>query len=73
MPADHVDRDTTWLQVDLGSLASVSAIGTQGNCLGDQWTKSYIIMYSENGVNWTEYKELGRVKVGIDSCVQYSQ
>ena len=73
MPADHVDRDTTWLQVDLGSLASVSAIGTQGNCLGDQWTKSYIIMYSENGVNWTEYKELGRVKVGNDSCVQYSQ
>ena len=65
MPADHADRDATCLQVDLGSLTSVSAIVTQGNCLGNQWTKSYIVMYSENRLNWTEYKELGRAKVGV--------
>lgn len=67
MPADDADPDTTWLQVDLANLTSVSAIATQGSCSGDQWTKSYVMMYSENGVNWTEYKEYGRVKVGAYS------
>jgi len=42
-----------WLQIDLGGLARVQAIGTKGrhNNLA-QWVKSYRLSYSQDGANW---------------------
>ena len=62
------DSNSSWLQVDLGSLTNVSAVATQGSCSGGQWTKSYVIMCSENGVDWKHYGELGTIRVGIQAA-----
>ena len=63
LPANTADRNSSWLQIDLGNLTRVSAVATQGSCSGDQWTKSYVITYSKNGVDWKTYEELDTIKV----------
>ena len=65
-PAKAADQDSSWLQVDLGSLTKVSGVATQGSCSSDEWTKSYVIMYSNDGVDWKEYEEDCIIKVGIE-------
>ena len=65
IPATTADGNSSWLQVDFGSLTNVSAVATQGSCLDDQWTKSYVIMYSKNGVDWKYYGELGTIRVSV--------
>ncbi|XP_004623343.1 lactadherin [Octodon degus] len=52
---------TEWLQVDLGSEKQVTGIITQGaRDMGHiQYVASYKVAYSNNGINWTEYKEPG--------------
>ena len=62
--AKTADRNSSWLQIDVGNPTSVSAVATQGSCSRDQWTKSYVIMYSKNGVDWKTYgDQLGTIKV----------
>ena len=65
IPAKTADRNSFWLQVDLGSLTNVSAVATQGSCSSDRWTRSYVIVYSKNGVEWKYYGELGTIRVSI--------
>ena len=65
IPATAADNQSSWLQVDLGSLIKMSAVATQGSCSGDQWTESFVITYSKNGEDWKHYGELGTIKVGI--------
>ena len=50
-----------WLQVDLGSQRTkVTGVATQGrNASIDQWVTKYNLQYSDNGVNFQYYKELG--------------
>ncbi|KAF7466945.1 lactadherin isoform X1 [Marmota monax] len=50
-----------WLQVDLGSQKEVTGIITQGaRDFGHiQYVAAYKVAYSNDGVNWTEYKEQG--------------
>ena len=45
IPATTADHNSTWLQIDLGNVSNLSAVASQGSCSGDQWTKSYVIMY----------------------------
>ena len=59
IPATSADHNSTWLQIDLGNVTNVSAVATQGSCSGDQWTKSYVIIYSKNGEDWKTYEDLG--------------
>ena len=49
------DVASPWIQIDIGKLTNVSAVATQGSCSGNQWTKSYVIMYSKNGEDWKQY------------------
>ena len=65
-PAKTADQNSSWLQVDLGRLIKVLAVATQGSCSTDEWTKSYVIMYSKDGVEWKEHKEANAIKVRID-------
>ncbi|XP_022805050.1 uncharacterized protein LOC111342257 [Stylophora pistillata] len=51
-----------WLQVDLGTYSTVTAVATQGvNLQGWQksWTASYHLQYSDDGVTFHFYKEPG--------------
>ncbi|XP_047394769.1 lactadherin isoform X5 [Sciurus carolinensis] len=52
-----------WLQVDLGSQKQVTGVITQGaRDFGHiQYVAAYKVAYSNDGVNWTEYKEHGAV------------
>ncbi|CAB3989999.1 Hypothetical predicted protein [Paramuricea clavata] len=55
----------SWLQVDLGQLATVTGIATQGTCINQDffWAESYSVSYSNEPNLWTSYKESGNVKV----------
>ena len=64
-PAKTDDKNSWWLQVDLGRLTKVSSVATQGSCSSNEWTKSYTIMYSKDGEYWEEYKEGCKIKVCI--------
>ncbi|XP_028410637.1 lactadherin-like [Dendronephthya gigantea] len=58
-------NSATWVQVDLGKLAIVTGIATQGNCYTSptEWAKSYSVSYSKDGNNWKYFEESGGVKV----------
>ena len=50
--AKTADRNSSWLQIDLGNLTNVSTVATQGSCSGDQ------------GVDWKTYGgQLGTIKI----------
>ena len=52
-----------YLQIDLQTLHIICAVSTQGNSQADQWVKNYTLNISTDGSGWTDYKEIGRVKV----------
>ena len=57
-------RSNSWLQVDLGKLAIITGIATQGTCYNiSEWTNSYSVSYSKDGNNWAYFQESGSVKV----------
>ena len=62
-------RPNSWFQVDLGRLATVTGIATQGSCrVSAEWTKSYSISYSIDARKWIDYKESGFKKVSPKKC-----
>ena len=52
-----------YLQIDLQTLHIICAVSTQGNSQADQWVKNYTLQSSLDGSNWTNYTEIGQVKV----------
>ncbi|XP_006867229.1 PREDICTED: lactadherin [Chrysochloris asiatica] len=55
------NQASEWLQIDLGSQKRVTGIITQGaRDFGYiQYVAAYKVAYSNDGLKWTEYKELG--------------
>ena len=53
----------SYLQIDLGRLHKLCAIETQGNRMGDHWTKTYKLQLSNNLSTWTYYQERSVDKV----------
>jgi hypothetical protein len=53
-----------WLQVDLEQLTVITGISTQGraNCC-NQFVKTYIVSYSNDGAQFQPYKEQNQIKV----------
>ena len=41
----------------------IRGIGTQGRQDSNQWVKSFTLSYGMNGMDFTQYKDKGRVKV----------
>ena len=41
-----------WIQVDFGTLTSVSGVTIQGRQESDQWVTSYKVMYSYDNIQW---------------------
>ena len=56
----NTQANTEYLQVDLGKIATLTGIATQGDKIEDEWVKTYTLKYSINGSTWTEYKEGGQ-------------
>ena len=54
---------TDYLQVDMAAVYFVCAVATQGANSFDEWTTSYKIHLSVNGITWNTYKEDNAEKV----------
>ena len=52
-----------FLQIDLGTTFVLCAVATQGNSQAEEWVETYQLQTSNDGLNWTDYKEEGRVRV----------
>ena len=52
-----------YLQIDLQTLHIICAVSTQGNSQADQWVKNYTLQSSTDGSTWTNYTEIGQIKV----------
>ena len=50
-----------WLQIDLGAAyAKVTRVASQGRNGADQWVTKYRLQYSNDGVNYQNYREQGQ-------------
>ncbi|XP_058389377.1 contactin-associated protein-like 4 isoform X1 [Diceros bicornis minor] len=45
-----------WLQIDLGERVEVTAVATQGGYGSSDWVTSYLLMFSDSGRNWKQYR-----------------
>lgn len=45
-----------WLQVDLGEQVEVTAVATQGRHDSWDWVSSYLLLYSDTGRGWKQYR-----------------
>ena len=54
---------TYYLQVDMGTILSVCAVASQGKEIYSQWTTSYTLYLSTDGVVWNADKETSTAKV----------
>ncbi|KAJ6665609.1 hypothetical protein lerEdw1_003452 [Lerista edwardsae] len=54
-----------WLQVDLGDRVEITGVATQGRYGSSDWTTSYILMFSDTGRNWKQYREEDIIWVGL--------
>ena len=61
-PTTKLNR-TDYLQVDMGTMLSVCAVASQGKEMYSQWTTSYTLYLSTDGVVWNADKETGTAKV----------
>ncbi len=54
-----------WLQVDFEKQTVITGISTQGRADAGyiQFVKTYIVLYSNNGVEFQPYKQLNQTKV----------
>ena len=51
-----------WLQVDLGTYSTVTSVATQGkkqSYWANSWVSSYRLQYSDDGITFHFYRELG--------------
>ena len=61
-PKTATDR-TDYLEVDMGAVQSVCAAATQGEKVQHDWTTSYKVNLSIDGVTWNSYNENNVEKV----------
>ena len=54
-----------WLQIDLGSIKTVTGVATQGYGASQtkEWVKTYSVLTSSDGKNWETYKVGNKEKV----------
>ncbi|XP_004690420.1 PREDICTED: contactin-associated protein-like 4 [Condylura cristata] len=46
-----------WLQIDLGERMEITAVATQGGYGSSNWVTSYLLMFSDSGRNWKQYRQ----------------
>ncbi|KAJ3592555.1 hypothetical protein NHX12_007682, partial [Muraenolepis orangiensis] len=50
------DREP-WLQLDLRDRMEVTAVATQGRYDSSDWVSSYLLLYSDTGRAWKQYRQ----------------
>ncbi|KAM9322915.1 contactin-associated protein-like 4 [Pholidichthys leucotaenia] len=65
-----------WLEVDLGERTKITAVATQGRYGSSDWLMSYLLMFSDTGHNWRQYRQEDSIgsfpgNTNADSVVQY--
>ncbi|XP_037349505.1 contactin-associated protein-like 3 isoform X2 [Talpa occidentalis] len=65
-----------WLQIDLGERMEVTAVATQGGYGSSDWVTSYLLMFSDGGRNWKQYRREESIwgfpgNTNADSVVHY--
>uniref|UniRef100_A0A672JQQ9 Contactin associated protein like 3 n=1 Tax=Salarias fasciatus TaxID=181472 RepID=A0A672JQQ9_SALFA len=65
-----------WLEVDLGERTKITAVATQGRYGSSDWLSSYLLMFSDTGHNWRQYRQEESIgffpgNSNADSVVQY--
>uniref|UniRef100_H0VVI0 Contactin-associated protein-like 3 n=1 Tax=Cavia porcellus TaxID=10141 RepID=H0VVI0_CAVPO len=71
-----VSNKYQWLQIDLGERMEVTAVATQGGYGSSDWVTSYLLMFSDGGRNWKQYRQEENIKgfpgnTNADSVVHY--
>ncbi|RMC19030.1 hypothetical protein DUI87_03634 [Hirundo rustica rustica] len=52
-----VSNKYQWLQIDLGERTEITAVATQGGYGSSDWVTSYVLMFSDSGRNWKQYRQ----------------
>uniref|UniRef100_A0A8C0FHG8 Contactin-associated protein-like 4 n=1 Tax=Bubo bubo TaxID=30461 RepID=A0A8C0FHG8_BUBBB len=52
-----VSNEYQWLQIDLGERTEITAVATQGGYGSSDWVTSYLLMFSDSGRNWKQYRQ----------------
>lgn len=52
-----------WLQIDLGERMEVTAVATQGGYGSSDWVTGYVLMFSDGGRNWKQYRREESISV----------
>ncbi|XP_074508368.1 contactin-associated protein-like 4 isoform X2 [Sebastes fasciatus] len=65
-----------WLEVSLGERTKITAVATQGRYGSSDWLTSYLLMFSDTGHNWKQYRQEDSIESfpgnsNADSVVQY--
>ncbi|XP_005691873.3 PREDICTED: contactin-associated protein-like 4 isoform X1 [Capra hircus] len=71
-----VSNKYQWLQIDLGERMEITAVATQGGYGSSNWVTSYLVMFSDSGRNWKQYRQEDSVwgfvgNANADSVVYY--
>ncbi|XP_049470401.1 contactin-associated protein-like 4 [Panthera uncia] len=71
-----VSNRNQWLQIDLGDRVAVTAVATQGGYGSSDWVTSYLLMFSDSGRNWKQYRREESISgfpgnANADSVVQH--
>ncbi len=69
-PKTEKDR-TDYLQVDMGAVHFVCAVATQGSGAASEWTTSYKLQLSADGVTWNPYNENNIEKVRANKLINF--
>ncbi|KAJ7986954.1 hypothetical protein DPEC_G00333730 [Dallia pectoralis] len=46
-----------WLEVDLGERTEITGVATQGRYGSSDWVSSFLLMFSDAGRNWRQYRQ----------------
>ncbi|XP_051852667.1 contactin-associated protein-like 4 [Antechinus flavipes] len=71
-----VSNKYQWLQIDLGDRMEITAIATQGGYGSSDWVTNYLLMFSDSGRNWKQYRQEESIwgfsgNTNADSVVYY--
>uniref|UniRef100_A0A672V9J2 Contactin associated protein family member 4 n=1 Tax=Strigops habroptila TaxID=2489341 RepID=A0A672V9J2_STRHB len=71
-----VSNKYQWLQIDLGERTEITAVATQGGYGSSDWVTSYLLMFSDSGRNWKQYRQEESIwafsgNMNADSVVYY--
>eukprot|EP00076_Gallus_gallus_P049548 XP_428089.4 contactin-associated protein-like 4 [Gallus gallus] len=71
-----VSNKYQWLQIDLGERTEITAVATQGGYGSSDWVTNYLLMFSDSGRNWKQYRQEESIlaisgNTNADSVVYY--